>query len=444
MLPDRLCRLLTAHVDGELDARQQETVLKLLRESPEARALFEQLKDDANHIRDLPPHKLDPDFTERVLEQLGRRPIRPVIRYDHPAVATRLHMGIGLATAAAMVLVVGLGSFYFLKKGSAEAPVALRHEQAFPDVPGKPEPAEENRLAADKAESPPVRIVSPPEGMPADPSSVAARGSPVERPADQHPKLEPSPSGALTAPIKGTPSIDRVAIEVAIDLQPSQLEREDLRQKLLDKLRAGKTQRLEFECRQTALGMKTLREALESEGIGLLVDKRAETELRAYDLRLPSKMDYAVYTENVTAEEVLRMVQKIGDQDRAAQSHHRSPLFNGLSVNAPTKQEITQLSQRLGFDPLQPEPRRSGKPDPRKPLAEETMDQVLESLKSQRTSRPQAGRAGGRQPDRLAIVVACTAPFAPADPQVIQVFQSRRQNLQSGCLQLLVFVRGPN
>src|SRR5438445_4712166 len=122
MVPDRLCRMLTAYVDGELSPRHEKALLRLLRNSAEARGLLRQLQQDAGQIHNLPAQKLGPDFTQQVLQKLGARPVQPVVRYGHPAVATPLHIGIGLATAAGLLLVVGLGSYYFLKTSPQRGP----------------------------------------------------------------------------------------------------------------------------------------------------------------------------------------------------------------------------------------------------------------------------------------------------------------------------------
>jgi hypothetical protein len=445
MLPDRLCRLLTAHVDGELSAREQETVLELLRGSPEARVFLQRLQDDANQLRSLPAHKLEPGFTDRVMDQVNRATVRPVLRYNHPAVATQLHIGIGLATAAAMLLVIGLGSVYLLKKGNTPAPVAEAPGPQLADVTDR-DPANHNRVGAGEDDFPsaPLR----PKEMPAEVASPRSRPL-VEKAADEQPQPR-SPSsnsnGVVTTPNAKTPPIHPATIQVALDFQPFQ-EQTEWQQKLLEKLHTAKTQRLEFECRQTILGMKTLQGALEAEGIGLLVDKRADSELQAFDLRLPSTRDYAIYAENLTAEEVLRIVQKIGDRDRAARNRHLSPLFNAVSVKSilsTNKEEVKEATELLGFNPLDPaEARPSGKINVRKPLADDTTGQVLKSLKGRRPGRPEGGRAGGRLPDRLALVVAGKSHSSPANSREIQFFIGRRQPLQSDRLQILLFLRRP-
>jgi len=75
MLSDRLCQLLTGHVDGELSARQCKAVARLLRQSPEARAFIEQLEQDAHRLRNLPQQKPARDFAVTVLAALHERPL---------------------------------------------------------------------------------------------------------------------------------------------------------------------------------------------------------------------------------------------------------------------------------------------------------------------------------------------------------------------------------
>jgi anti-sigma factor RsiW len=53
MISPQDLELLTAHVDGELTARQRRHVDRLLRRSAEARALLARLQEDAQQVRGL-------------------------------------------------------------------------------------------------------------------------------------------------------------------------------------------------------------------------------------------------------------------------------------------------------------------------------------------------------------------------------------------------------
>jgi len=110
MLPDRDCQLLTAFVDGELNERQHEALLRLLRESPEARLLLQDLEDNAGKLKALPAQTLGPDFSRAVLHRIKTLPAsgaRP------KQAAGRIAGWVGPAAAAAILLAVAGVSYWF-------------------------------------------------------------------------------------------------------------------------------------------------------------------------------------------------------------------------------------------------------------------------------------------------------------------------------------------
>src|SRR5262249_35129606 len=122
MLPDRICQLLTAYVDGELGARHRRAVERLLRRSAEARKLLQQLQHDAATLRRLPRQQLGPDFSRQVLQAITERKVQPVPRslagrsprYGVPRWA-------GLATAAAVLLTISLASYFYFAASAQDA-----------------------------------------------------------------------------------------------------------------------------------------------------------------------------------------------------------------------------------------------------------------------------------------------------------------------------------
>ena len=72
MLPDRLCQLLTAYVDGELTVRRARAVQRLLERTPEARELLAQLRANAERLRALDEPEARPHLA-RVNEMNGLR-----------------------------------------------------------------------------------------------------------------------------------------------------------------------------------------------------------------------------------------------------------------------------------------------------------------------------------------------------------------------------------
>ena len=124
MLSDRQYQLLTAYIDGEMDARDREVVLRLLEESAEARVFLQKLQSDAGRVRRLPPARLDSRFPKQVIAAVSR-----------PRPARRFPMRV--AAAAAVLLAVALGAWALLNR--PDAPVQIVQRPA-PAPKAGPEP----------------------------------------------------------------------------------------------------------------------------------------------------------------------------------------------------------------------------------------------------------------------------------------------------------------
>src|SRR5205823_1777121 len=121
MLSERLLRLMTAYVDGEVSSHQRKVVLRHLRGSSEARTLLKKLQDDAGKLRQLPALGMGQDLSEKILARIGDQVVSP-IRLSAAESWSPVPRGFGLATAAAVLLAVGFGSYYYLRVVSEKEP----------------------------------------------------------------------------------------------------------------------------------------------------------------------------------------------------------------------------------------------------------------------------------------------------------------------------------
>src|SRR3984893_2193595 len=123
MLPDRYRELLTAYVDGELSTRQRKAVSRLLHRSEEARNLLEQLQQDADVLRGLPRLRLDRDLSSQVLLTIHQRRLHPG-RHRVTVPPPAFPAWTGLAAAAAVLFVIGVGSYMYFAHFPVHAPLA--------------------------------------------------------------------------------------------------------------------------------------------------------------------------------------------------------------------------------------------------------------------------------------------------------------------------------
>src|ERR1700731_4023847 len=102
MLADRHYQLLTAYVDGELDARQRAAVERLVAESTEARAFLDKLEDDSKVLRDSPQHKAPEPLPDLIMETINHpvpRPPLPVKPAASVGTGSAIPIWLGLALA---------------------------------------------------------------------------------------------------------------------------------------------------------------------------------------------------------------------------------------------------------------------------------------------------------------------------------------------------------
>jgi hypothetical protein len=194
--------------------------------------------------------------------------------------------------------------------------------------------------------------------------------------------------------------------------------------------------------------MARLETAFKSQGIQLIQDEDVQRCLR---LGLPKQMSYALYTENVTAEEILALLQKLHAEDRKAEVTRReSSQFDGLVVSRMSPADHQLLCRLLRVRPEQLETIRpkatSRGVDIRKHIAVSTADEIVRNLKGQGgLQRPQSGKPASRAPERFAVAVTCNrAPVKGAMSAEVQRFLDSRQERRTDTLQMLLVLRGKN
>ncbi len=445
MLPDRLYRLLTAYVDGELRTHQHKAVLRLLRRSSEARVLLRQLQGDADGLRSLPRRTIGQDLSGQVLERIAPRSLQPA---RHAALtrmpALPVWLSMATATAAAVLLMVSVGLyFYFAAATRKEAPPNVTPGTlARSDLDEKHKPELPRVAPKEVARSPFIGPLKPKETD--KPRATRETLLVREQLPEPRPESTEVPSEILAAELASREIVFlEPEIKVAFIVAFRDLAQEKPRQELQEVLRKRRVHRIDLTCRETAVAIERLRGAFRDQGIGFLIDQDAQAWL---NLRLKKPMEYVLYTENVTPTDMLAILQQLRRQDSNTPGSHPAPAqFVGLVVNAITDGDHTRLSKLLGVDPTQQEVGKPKTPlgvDIHKPLASETEKQVAQALTGQGgTPRPETGKPAAVPAERLAVVVVNRNRPRPASPEVKQFLNSRKET-RSGTFKLLLVLRG--
>lgn len=435
MLPERWSRLLTAYVDGELGPREHQLVRRMLRQSPEARELLQQLRQDAQALQALPRRVADKDLSRRVLQAIADQGVAPARR---PAAARApLPVWLGVAAAAAVLLVIGTSAYlYFTPFHSApDDSLAGPTQPLAPNLPDRlegPELVELPRPDAELLPQPPALYVEE-ELLPSPPRALVG-GPGVKSPRDPNADL-------ATTPLPKPGGFQEVTDDsLALILKMRELDQEKPSRQLREELRKATAFRVEIACPENLKGFERLQTAFQANGLRLVLDPAAEDRMKRY-----SRTHFVLYTENIAPEELMAVLQRAGSEDRKAERRRRGDgQFDRVIVNRMTAHDYAELSKMLGIDAdeiQKPRPRVVPRMDVRKPLPMLTTAQVERALKGQLPPRPQPGPlVNGTERTALVLPYNPSRPRPASSPQVKR-FLDNRQERKDGTLQVLLVLR---
>jgi anti-sigma factor RsiW len=357
MLSEDVCRLLTAYVDGELNERQRKAVERLVQRSPEARRLLDQLQTDANILRKLPRRQLPSDFALQVAGAITTRQLRPgQRRVWQPSPKILAWAG----AAASVVLVVGLGSFYYLspaRNQQAAFRAGREQELAWAQPTPKREARVASRAALDKTAAAPSAAApsakSVPATIPSETGSSAKdqkvpRSTPVPAPAKPPERADKDAGPALAA--AGGKAKDLVLVSPGLPstFSLAELNREEQKKRLRLGMENGTGFHIELFCRGNGHALERMSTALSSQQVGLLVDETAEARLKQGGTE-----HYLLYAQEMTAAQLASVLERLASDDREAEERRRgSGEFESITVCALGVEDSRNLAVLLGSNPL--------------------------------------------------------------------------------------------
>lgn len=428
MIHDRLKKLLTSYVDGELSVRQRKAVQKLLHRSVDARQLLEQLQEDSREIHALPRRRLERDLTRSVMQTIALEGVHPARK--RVLAQSALPAWAGLAAAAAVLLVIGFASYVYFT-------VADAHLNQPAIVQQLPAPAVDADRGLAKGGNPDENpeVVGLPKPRPENPEQpaphVAQNGNPTsEKP--MNPDGDPNQNGNILASPRNPngPKFDfempqsRLTNHVVRDL-----DQDSPRQQLLVELKKDPAYRLELFCLDTIKAFERMQAAFKTQNIKLQID--AEAQLR---LKYKQPVSFAFLLEDVTPDELVKLLQSLGEDRKQ---------FGNLLVSPLAASDLDELAKMLGVQPAQVPPRKKNPQgvDIRRPLPETTAAQVAQALSPGASTRPSEGSksAGTKTPERPALALA----YKVAASREARLFLDTRKEPRPGALQILLVLQVP-
>jgi hypothetical protein len=455
MLSDRITQLLTAYVDGELSARQQQAVLRLVQRSADARTLFQQLQQDAQQLQQLSRKVLPAQFADGVLRQLGPQNIKlPAPRLRTADAPVRVSWA--LAVAAMALIAVGLGSFLLLRTLRDEKladnrsnPLLLAEGNSHKGGAGGRElvdPGEEKSGSPDievEGDIPPQPTAPPrvlPDQPPQPPASAPSKQSPLPAPV---PTPVPTPDAFE----------NRDNLPIALVLKMRELDNAPGREQLEKQLAKSSGQRVELTCAHLPSAIERLEAAFRSQGIHILFDSYAQNTLKLPGVPQPT---YVLFAETLTASEIGTLLRQLASAPgKPGPARKGSDLFSSLIVSNMTTGDKHLLARLLGIDrsqvdtPRPPAPRSErlekgvrGAIDIRRPISVTTGVEVPRLLQDQLRKKADLGKTVVKPNERLALVVAYDVPSLSSAQ--IRQFLDQRKVRQPGQMQLLLVLRNKN
>jgi hypothetical protein len=183
-----------------------------------------------------------------------------------------------------------------------------------------------------------------------------------------------------------------------------------------------------------------LEAAFQAKGVKVVMDRAA---LARWKKGL--KTNYAFYMEDLTPEELTRLLQDLGAEDKKVDPKQR---FNKIIINHLTPADRKELCGLLGVDPralpAKPQPQGPLGVDLTQPLSKKTEEQVADALAGKGPPRPKPGeKATAKVPDRLALVLSYNPVRAtPSSSKEIKQFLATRPGQRPGAVQVLLVLRG--
>jgi len=421
-----LRELLTAAVDGELTLAERRAVDRVLRESEAARALFAKLQADKARMKSLPRVSAPIDLAENVLSMIQDRAMTPT-PLPTSRRATRkfnwamLPIWVNVATAAAILVVVSLGSYSYF--AASQDYFAKRNQDTVAKVP---DPKLPNYEDLTKVNEPKItEVVLPPwETL-------------VQTPREVGPEFGPQPRvvfDALTGPV-GDPTreieavqLDKIRVSKLFAL--SELSTDDVaRKKLISEMKKDELIRLDLFCGTTQKALDRVLVGLKARGITAVVDAFAVDRLKK-----SMSSEIVIFTESLTLEEVAQFLANLGAEDGSRASAEFTTLVAAPFLPA----DLDKLGKLLGVPNVLPKPAVGKKAiDISKPLPEGTANQVAASLTKMRTGSPTQAKS-----EKMAIVAAYSPMNGnPANSKEIKQFLDRRGERKPEAKPLMLVLR---
>jgi hypothetical protein len=421
MLPERITQLLSAFVDGELNARERRHVTRILRKSDEARQLYHKLQQDSMILRKLPRKKTQLDMSDSVMGTISLRNIQLPKIESAPPPATfpglprrRWPSWMIITIAVVTLLVLGTGSYYIVS-------VVLKKGNIVNNDPDGSSPSPDNRGHPDGGTAdrpaPVIGVLHEPDN-----DTPPAKG------------IDPKKDDRYGSTSIRMPKFVAAQPRLAPVLALRDLDQAAASQQLVQELNKDNANRIDLFCLpgvSTIQALDRFEAVCKARDVNLRIDQYAQSRKK---LKLPT--NYAIYCEDLSAEDWAKLLQQLAQEDKKATGN----LFDKLTVTALTPAEMAKI---LGGEPsYYQQPARKGPlgVDLSQDVAAKTGNEILQGMTKQ-------GKVGLENPggDKASAPRAVVVPYLPQSGFYgeIRHIVENRKGWRPGAIQVLLVLWNP-
>lgn len=403
--PDKL--LITAAVDGELTPAEAKAFDRLLASKPEAARLYRRLKANAARLAALPRRAAPVGMASRVMAR-----VRPATPAGKPVPARRSFLP--YFVAASLFLAVTVVSALLLRNNTERDQLAGLPP---PDQPVVKVVAGDDPVAFAKLGAGEDGVVKP-----SDDGGAIARVEPTE------PKAEV----AVVAPMPLTPEEKELfGVGLMVESKPlkkvdstppmlfdaREFNKEESQVRLKKELARDGGFRLNLFSKNAAAATEHLQNVARNSGVHVFVEGNTAKRLK----ESPLPLSYAVYVENLTADELAAL---LGELSKQVNGQSKPELLLGPAHFVPADvHEQKDLKELLGLEWVLPK----AKPADGKPVSEGTLKEVVASVK--------------KPGEKAAVVVTFLGKQFAGKSAEAKQFGEKRGERKPGTVPLLIVVR---
>ena len=314
MLTDQVLEFLTAFVDGELSQRQRKAVMRVLERSSEARDMLRQMQENAHKLKKLPRRKVEPSLAAQVLQAIAEQKAMPKQPTKSKS-ARRAWMPYLAATLAASLLIGVIGIAYWKAMVEPNDPLKDGSDKFAKVVP-----------EYQPAPKPPVEI-------------------PLKK--KKHPLLDSMIEN--TAAAVGTTPPEQVFTAKFDDLRDAKGSTVGRLASELDSARTAV--HVDVTVKNNVAALDRLRMVLKEQKIKIVADPGVTKPVTD---KKQAKVEYLVFAENVTPDEVAKLMSELGQEFVVSQGMNQKTVqsaYKKLAVKPIGQEDKQQLAKLLGVDP---------------------------------------------------------------------------------------------